>query len=81
MVALAGAGPKAIPARNAVFERPDCFSRFIDPALRHLAPQLVRDASGAEGYAIPGTQRPIRIGVLAGDGMTLAERKLHFLTT
>lgn len=73
--------PGAISADSHVLEPPDCYSRFIDPVFRHLAPQLVRDASGAEAYAIPGMQRPVRIGVLAGAGMTLAERSRHFATT
>ena len=71
----------AISADSHVLEPPDCYSRFIDPRFRHLAPQLLRRPSGAEAYVIPGMQRTVSIGHLDAAGMTVAERRHHIATT
>jgi len=72
--------PGAISADSHVIEPPDCYSRFIDPIFRHLAPQLVRREGGGDAYAIPGMRGVVALGLLDGAGRTAAERRRHTAT-
>lgn len=69
--------PGAISADSHVLEPPDCHADFIEPAFRHLAPQLVRREGAADVYAIPGMPGVISLASLAGAGMTAAECRRH----
>lgn len=67
-VELLAGGRRPISADSHVTEPPDCYSAFIDPKFRDIAPKLIWDEKRGDTFVVDGMKQPIPMGLVAAAG-------------
>mgnify|MGYP003997114025 FL=1 len=57
-----------ISADSHVTEPPNCYTDFIDPAYRDVAPHIVEHEKFGDIFVIDGMDKPIPMGLIAAAG-------------
>jgi predicted TIM-barrel fold metal-dependent hydrolase len=59
---------RPISADSHVIEPPSCYTDFIDPAFRDIAPRLVRNNMGGDVYQVHGMHSQVPLGTVTAAG-------------
>ncbi|MDH4146927.1 MAG: amidohydrolase [Acidimicrobiia bacterium] len=66
-----------ISADSHIVEPPNCYTDYIDPRWRDVAPKIVKNDQGVDVFAIDGLRNPIPLGMLAAAGVPADEVKAY----
>ena len=74
-------GPGMISADSHIVEPPNCYTDYIDPKFRDVAPRVEQGENGQDIFVIKDVKRVVPLGFLAGAGMIPSERAKFAATT
>ena len=71
-----------ISADSHIVEPPNCYTDFIDPKFRDIAPHIEKNKFGVDMFVVEGMNSPLPLGLLAGAGVPaedlVKQRRLSF---